>query len=144
MTQTSEGDRKSVPAASLQPDVIQLLLLLLLSCFTHVRLCAAPQTAAHQAPPSLGFSRQGYWSGLPFPSPIHACMLSCFSHVWLYATLWTAAHQAPLSTGFSRQEYWRGLPFPSPATSSLLIRERKCLKIQGLAPSPSPTTRIWR
>ena len=28
-----------------------------------------PQTAAHQAPPSLGFSRQDYWSGLPFPSP---------------------------------------------------------------------------
>ena len=28
-----------------------------------------PKTAAHQAPPSLGFSRQEYWSGLPFPSP---------------------------------------------------------------------------
>jgi len=27
--------------------------------------------AAHQAPPSLGFSRQEHWSGLPFPSPIH-------------------------------------------------------------------------
>ena len=27
--------------------------------------------AAHQAPPSLGFSRQEYWSGLPFPSPMH-------------------------------------------------------------------------
>ena len=36
-----------------------------------VRLCATPQTAAHQAPPSLGFSRQGHWSGLPFPSPMH-------------------------------------------------------------------------
>ena len=35
-----------------------LLLLLLLSCFSHVRLCATPQTIAHQAPPSLGFSRQ--------------------------------------------------------------------------------------
>ena len=48
-----------------------LLLLLLLSCFSHVRLCATPQTAAHQAPPSLGFSRQEHWSGLPFPSPMH-------------------------------------------------------------------------
>ena len=48
-----------------------LLLLLLLSCFSPVRLCATPQTAAHQAPPSLGFSRQEYWSGLPFPSPVH-------------------------------------------------------------------------
>ena len=31
-----------------------------------------PQTAAYQAPPSLGFSRQEHWSGLPFPSPMHA------------------------------------------------------------------------
>ena len=46
-------------------------LLLLLSRFSRVRLCATPQTAAHQAPPSLGFSRQEHWSGLPFPSPIH-------------------------------------------------------------------------
>ena len=46
------------------------LLLLLLSCFSRVRLCVTPQTAAHQAPPSLGFSRQEYWSGLPFPSPM--------------------------------------------------------------------------
>ena len=30
-----------------------------------------PMTAAHQAPPSLGFSRQEHWSGLPFPSPMH-------------------------------------------------------------------------
>ena len=43
--------------------------LLLLSRFSRVRLCATPQTAAHQAPPSLGFSRQEHWSGLPFPSP---------------------------------------------------------------------------
>ena len=73
------------------------------------------------APLSLGFSRQEYWSGLPFPSPMHACMLSCFSHVQFYATLWTAAHQAPLSTGFSRQEYWSGLPFPSPETCAAHI-----------------------
>ena len=48
-----------------------LLLLLLLSRFSRVRLCATPETAAHQAPPSLGFSRQEHWSGLPFPSPMH-------------------------------------------------------------------------
>ena len=45
------------------------LLLLLLSRFGRVRLCATPQTAAHQAPPSMGFSRQEYWSGVPLPSP---------------------------------------------------------------------------
>ena len=47
-----------------------MLLLLLLSHFSRVRLCATPKTAAHQAPPSLGFSRQEHWSGLPFPSPM--------------------------------------------------------------------------
>ena len=49
---------------------LDTLLLLLLSRFSHVRLCATPETAAHQAPLSLGFSRQEHWSGLPFPSPI--------------------------------------------------------------------------
>ena len=44
-------------------------LLLLLSHFSRVRLCATPQTAAHPAPQSLGFSRQEHWSGLPLPSP---------------------------------------------------------------------------
>ena len=47
------------------------LLLLLLSRFSRGRLWATPETAAHQAPPSLGFSRQEHWSGLPFPSPLH-------------------------------------------------------------------------
>ena len=46
-------------------------LLLLLSCFSRVRICATPETAAHQAPLSLGFSRQEHGSGLPFPSPMH-------------------------------------------------------------------------
>ena len=36
---------------------------------SHVRLLATPWTVAYQAPPSMGFSRQEYWSGLPFPSP---------------------------------------------------------------------------
>ena len=36
---------------------------------SRVRLLATPWTAAHQAPPSMGFSRQEYWSGLPLPSP---------------------------------------------------------------------------
>ena len=36
---------------------------------SRVRLFGTPWTVAHQAPPSMGFSRQEYWSGLPFPSP---------------------------------------------------------------------------
>ena len=143
------------------------LLLLLLSRFSRVQLCATPETAAHQTPPSLRFSRQEHWSGLPFPSPIHQsekwkwsrsvvkllspvqlcatpemaahrappslrfsrqehwsglpCILQCMkvksvkslSRVRLLATPWTAAHQAPPSMGFSRQEYWSGVPLPS-------------------------------
>ena len=36
---------------------------------SRVRLFSTPWTVAYQAPPSMGFSRQEYWSGLPFPSP---------------------------------------------------------------------------
>ena len=46
-------------------------LLLLLSRFSRDRLCATPQMAARQVPPSLGFPRQEHWSGLPLPSPVH-------------------------------------------------------------------------
>jgi len=79
-----------------------LLLLLLLSHFSRVQLCATPETAAHQAPPSLGFSRQEHWSGLPFPSPM--CESEVAQSCPTLATPWTAAHKAPLSTGFSRQK----------------------------------------
>ena len=36
---------------------------------SHVRLFATPWTIAHQVPLTMGFSRQEYWSGLPFPTP---------------------------------------------------------------------------
>ena len=42
---------------------------LLLSCFSHVWLFSTLSTVAHQAPPSIGFSRQEYWGGLPCPPP---------------------------------------------------------------------------
>ena len=93
--------------------LLQLLLLLLLllllpllplSCFSRVRLCATPENAAHQAPPSLGFSRQEHWSGLPFPSPMHESESEVAQSCRLLATPWTAAYQALLSMGFSRQE----------------------------------------
>ena len=54
----------------------ELLLLLLLSCYSRVRLCVTPWTAAYQAPPSMEFSRQEYWSGVPLPSPIQRAGLS--------------------------------------------------------------------
>ena len=52
----------------------------MISCVSRVRLCATPETAAHQAPPSLGFSRQEHWSGLPVPSPMHESEKWKWSH----------------------------------------------------------------
>ena len=52
------------------PADILNLKMLLLSHFSRVRLLATPWTAAYQAPLSMGFSRQEYWSRLPLPSPL--------------------------------------------------------------------------
>ena len=56
---------------SITQQYIITLLLLLLSPFSRVQLCVTPWTAAYQASPSMRFSRQEHWSGLPFPSPMH-------------------------------------------------------------------------
>ena len=63
------------------PKNVQLLLLL--RRFSCVQLCVTPWTAAYQVPPSMGFSRQEYWSGLPLPSPKECsnyCTISLISH----------------------------------------------------------------
>ena len=52
-----------------------------LSC---VRLLATPWTAAYQAPPSMGFSRQEFWSGVPLPS-LYMILLCCF--YWIHKVL---------------------------------------------------------
>ena len=66
---------------------------------SRARLLATPWTAAYQAPLSLGFSRQEYWSGLPLPSPIHYIFLFhlksiLFFYVWfsklVCVTFWTS------------------------------------------------------
>ena len=53
---------------------------------SHVRLFVTPWTAAHQAPPSMGFSRQEDWSGVPLPSPLlyEESINQCY---WLYQSL---------------------------------------------------------
>ena len=111
-----------------------LLLLLLLSCFSHVWLFTTPWTITCQAPLSMEFSRQEYWSGLPYTPTLQMRKLrlragktnqshttkcqrvkvKSLNHVWLFETPWTVAYQTSLSMGVSRQEYWSGLPFPSP------------------------------
>ena len=66
-----KGKSKTITVCRWYDTVHKNPMLLLLSCFSRVQLCATPETAAHQAPLSLGFSRQEHWSGLPFPSPMH-------------------------------------------------------------------------
>ena len=63
--------KREIKAQNCSIYSVHCFMALLLSHFSRVRLCAIPEMAAHQAPPSLGFSRQEHWSGLPFPSPMH-------------------------------------------------------------------------
>ena len=86
--------------------------LLLLSHFSRVRLCATPEMTAHQVPPSLGFSRQEHWSGLPFPSPMHESEVAQSGPT--LSNPMDCSLPGPSSMGFSRQEYWSGVPLPSP------------------------------
>ena len=74
--------------------LLLLLLLLLLSRFSRVQLCATPETAAHQAPPSLGFSRQEHWSGLPFPSQ----MMHSYICDYRNRLTWTWTHESKVET----------------------------------------------
>ena len=50
-------------------SIIYPLVIVIVKSLSRVRLFATPWTVANQASPSMGFSRQEYWSGLPFPSP---------------------------------------------------------------------------
>ena len=72
--------------------------LLLLSYFSLTLVsdsCVTPQTAAHQAPLSLGFSRQGHWSGLPFPSLMHE------SEKWKWRRWVVSGPQRPIDCSLS-------------------------------------------
>ena len=73
--------------------LLEELLLLLLSRFSRVQLCATSWMAAHQAPLSLGFSRQEHWSGLPFPSPVHESEKWKWSHSVVSDSSWPSGLQ---------------------------------------------------
>ena len=79
-----KGDLTSVRAdGCLCSLCIASLLSCLLLLLSHFSLCPTlcdPIDAGHQAPPSLGFSRQEHWSGLPFPSPMHESEKWKWSH----------------------------------------------------------------
>ena len=89
-----------------------------LSC---VRLLATPQTVAYQAPLSMGFSRQEYWSGVPFPSPNTLYMLpinksilkAALSHLNFPSDLINPSYRSEfqlLTKGVSSLSVWAGSP----------------------------------
>ena len=55
--------------AKCELSLLFMCIVTILESLSHVQLSATPWTVARQAPPSMEFSRQKYWSGLPFPSP---------------------------------------------------------------------------
>ena len=106
---------KNVLYCHLGSPINTLLLLLLLSCFSRVRLC----DSIHGSPsgstfPGILQARTLEWVAISFSNAwkwkVKVKSLSC---VLLVSTPWTAAHQAPPSMGFSRREYRSGLLSPS-------------------------------
>ena len=110
----------------------------------HVQLFMTPWTITCKTPPSMGFSRQEYWSGLSFPSLGDWTRVShmagrlyhlshqkstkwkSFSPVWLFMIPWTIQ-----SMKFSRPEYWSSWPFPSPEDLSNPGIECRSLPLQA-------------
>ena len=93
-----------------------LLLLLLLSRFSRVRLCATRDGSPLGCPiPGILRERTLEWVAISSSNAWKwKVKVKSLSRVGLVATPWTAAYQPPPSMGFSRQEYWSGLPVPSP------------------------------
>ena len=93
------------------------LRLLLLSCFSRIQLCVTPLTAAHQAPRSLGFSRQEHWSGLPLPSASNISSYLIF--IWQGNICVNCVLITPVLTWDTK----------SPPTDSALLKNLLCLTV---------------
>ena len=93
-----------------------LLLLLLLSCISHVRLCDPIDGSPQGFPvPGILLARTLEWVAISFSNAWKwKVKVKSLSRVWPSATPWTAAFQASPSMGFSRQEYWSRVRLPSP------------------------------
>ena len=113
-----------------------MMLLLLLSRFSRVRLLATPWTAAYQAPPSMGLSRQEYWSGVPLPSPI--------SSSWVHAKwfqscviLWDPLDCSPPSSSVHEILQARILEWAAMSSSkgSSQSRDQTCICMSPMPPA---------
>ena len=92
-----------------------MLLLPLLSCFSHVRLCVTPEIQPTGSPvPGILQARTLEWVAISFSNAWKwKVKVKSLSRVQLFTTPWTAPYQAPPSMGFPRQEYWSRVPLPS-------------------------------
>ena len=108
----------------------QLLLLLLLSRFSCVRLCDPIDGSPPGSPvPGILQARTLEWVTISFSNAWKwKVKVKSLSRVRLLATPWTAAYQASPSMGFSRQEYWSRVPLPSPIEQLGGQYSRKCCK----------------
>ena len=93
---------------------------------SRVRLFVTPWTAAYQAPPSMGFSRQEYWSGVPLPSPL---VYIGFTRIFLYAV-----KEKPELTFWPIQDFSVHKLFPVQFLTHLGV---------PCAPSPEPPAPFW-
>ena len=104
-----------------------MLLLLLLSRFSHVWLCVNSIDGSPPGSPVPGIlqARTLEWVAISFSNAQKwKVKVKSLSHVRLFMMLWTAAYQAPPSMGFSRQECWSGVPSPSLNNG---LQKAKCL-----------------
>ena len=111
---------------------------------SRVWVLATPPTAAYQAPPSMGFSRQEYWSGVPslslktynntnFKNNFYFSSVQSLSHVQLFGTPWTAARQASLS--ITSRNLLKLMSIESVMPSNHLILCRPLLFLSSIFPS---------
>ena len=115
----------------------ELFLLLLLSRFSRVRLCATPWTTAYQVPPSMGFSRQEYWSGVPLPS-LRGTLSSSLS---LLMRVKEESEKAGLNSTFSKLRLWHLVPSVQfNSVHSVVFNSLQPHELQhARPPCPSPT-----
>ena len=112
------------------PGKPNVRMLLLLSRFSHVRFFATLWTVAHQAPLSMGFSRQKYWNGLPCPPPGDLLdpriepqsFVSCISKWILYHKHYLGSKNIPLPATHTKN-----------ASSAVLQDTNKCTKISYIS-----------
>ena len=102
--------------------------------FSHVHLFATPWTIAYQAPPSMGFSRQEYWSGLPFPSAEDLTdpgSNPCLSHC--RQTLYCLSHQGSLVDRVPKELWMEAHNTVQEAVTKTIPKKKKCKKAKWLS-----------